>query len=147
MKLTTKKYKTQKIKLQLKNSDIIFLTHSINRVVDKWIHTEQELKKLNISYYKVLNKVALKTIEKSVHKNTLNATNGSTFFLKPTINSISKNVLLNNFELLLFTVLSVKLNNNIYSAKQLQTLYSLNYKKNVMVMNQFFITSSKFYIK
>ena len=112
-----------------------------------WIITEQFFKNMNFKYYKIFNKAAIKTLNKSVYKKIKTTINGITFFIKPTqnITSLTKQLLFNNFELLFFSLIAIKINNKIYSSKQLKNINSLNYKKNKLLIYQFNITHLKFY--
>jgi hypothetical protein len=91
--------------------------------------TEQDLKKINFSYYKVFNKTATKTLKNSIYNNIKPIINGITFFIKPASipKQLTKEVILDNFEPLLFMILAVKFNNKIYSITQLKKTNSLDY--------------------
>jgi len=148
MKLNTKDYKTTITKNYIKTNNLFILFNGVNRKSSDWIATEQNLKNIGFKYYKVFNKTARKTLNESIYKKYQTAVNGITFFMKPASNikPITKYVLLNSFEPLLFTILALKLNNKIYSVKQLKNIYSFKYKENKLLLYQFKITNIKFYL-
>jgi hypothetical protein len=147
MKFTLKSYKTSKTKKYLKTSNLFFFFSGVNRNSDDWVAAEQGLKNINFSYYKVFNKTASKTLKGSIYNNITPIINGITFFVKPTKTSkqLSKEIVLNHFEPLLFVILAIKFNNKIYSVANLKSMNSLNYYENKLVMYQFGITNLKFY--
>jgi hypothetical protein len=145
MKLNSKIYKINKTKNLTKTNSLFFIYNGINQKATDWINVEQKLININFKYYKVFNKVALKTFENSIFKNSKFTINSTTFFIKPSLNDINlkKHILINNFESLLFKLLAIKLNNKIYSIKQLNKTYSMTYKNNKILLYQFMITNLK----
>jgi hypothetical protein len=71
------------------------------------------------------------------------AITGTTFLINSQISGVSKRVLLNSFELLLFKVLALKLNHKCYSAVQLKNNDSFCYRDNKILIFQFRITDLK----
>jgi hypothetical protein len=149
MKFTTKEYKITKTKSYIQTSNLFFFFNGINRNSNDWIIIEQKLKNINFEYYKIFNKTSKKTLENSIYKNVIPTINSITFLIKLRSNTkeLSKQILLNNFEPLLFTLLAVKLNNKIYSTTQLKALPSLNYSENKLLLFQFSITNLKTFVK
>jgi len=147
MELTTKNYKINKIKNYIKNNHIFFLFNGNTLKSYDWIITEQSFKNMNFKYYKIFNKAAIKTLNKSVYKQIKTTINGITFFIRPTQNIplLTKQLLFNNFESLFFSLIALKINNKMYSSKQLKNISSLNYKTNKLLIYQFNITHLKFY--
>lgn len=145
MKLNSKTYKTNKTKNFIKTNNFFFIYNGTNRKATDWISTEQELINVNCGYYKIFNKIASKTCGNSTLKNFKSTINSITFFIKPSLNSavIKKHILINNFESLLFKLLAVKLNNKVYSAKQLNKIYTMAYKDNKILLYQFGIANLK----
>jgi hypothetical protein len=74
---------------------------------------------------------------------------GIIFFIKPhsETQALSVKNVSNNLESLFFTVLALKLNNKVYSAKQIEKNNSFNYKENKLLMSQFCITNLKLNFK
>lgn len=147
MELTTKNYKTSKIRNYVRINHTFFLFNGNTLNSNDWIITEQALKNMNFKYYKIFNKAAIKTLNKSIYQQVKNTINGITFFIRPTpeLSSITKKVLFNNFEPLLLSLIALKINNKIYSSKQLKNTYSLNYRSNKLLIYQFSVTHLKFY--
>ena len=147
MELTSKNYKINKIKNYIKTNHIFFLFNGNTLKSYDWIVTEQFFKNMHFKYYKIFNKSAIKTLNKSVYKQIKTTINGITFFIVPIqdITSLTKQLLFNNFELLFFSLIALKINNKMYSSKQLKNTRSLNYKTNKLLIYQFNITHLKFY--
>lgn len=147
MKFNAKIYRATKTKNYIKNSSLFFLFNGVNRKSNDWIIAEQELKKINYNYYKLFNKTVIKTTQISIYRKIETTINGITFFIKPNSKLVNKNILLTSFEPLLFTLLAVKLNNKIYSVKQLKNIYSLKYRENKLLFYQFGIKHLKIFYK
>jgi hypothetical protein len=148
MELTSKSYKTNKIKNYIKTNHTFFLFSGNTLKSYDWISTEQNLKTMQFEYYKIFNKAAIRTLDKSVYKQIKTTINGITFFIKPdylNFKSLSKQKLINNLEPLFFSLLVLKINNKIYSKNQLKNTRSLNYKTNKLLLSQFGVTYLKFY--
>lgn len=147
MKFTLKSYKTSKTKNYLKANNLFFFFSGVNRNSDDWVKTEQGLKTINFNYYKVFNKTANKTLQSSIYNNIKPVINGITFFIKPavTLKPLSKEVMLTQFEPLLFMILGVKFNNKIYSVAQLKKINSLDYSQNKLLIYQFGVANLKFH--
>jgi hypothetical protein len=63
--------------------------------------------------------------------------------MNPQTNWVSKQVLTNSFEALLFKMLVIKLNHKYYWRVQLKNSYSFQYKENKILVFQFRITDLK----
>lgn len=132
MDFNFKTYQIIKLKKYFKKNGLFFLFHSAKLNLTKWTSTEQNLKKLNLNYYKPLNKTTVKTFKKSIYKNF--SSNIAGFILL--INSTYKTAELNLSSIIKslkpsFTLVSVKLNNKVYSTTQLKGLHTLSYNKNI----------------
>jgi hypothetical protein len=146
MQLNSKIYKTIKTKNFIKTTSLFFFFNSTNKKASDWINTEKELKNINFQYYKIFNRIASKTFQNSTFRNVESTVNGILFFVKPfspNNSKIKKQILFQNLELLLFKLIAVKLNNKIYSVKQIKNNYSMNYKDNKMLLYQFGIVNLK----
>nr|QXV92930.1 putative protein orf157 [Nitzschia anatoliensis] len=132
MDFNFKTYQVVKLKKYFKNNSLFLLFHSNKLNITKWTLTEQNLKKLKLSYYKPLNKTIKKTLKNSIYKNFDSNVVGFILF----INSQYKTTLLNlpfitkNLKPS-FILISLKLNNKIYSTAQIKGLNELSYKKNM----------------
>ena len=132
MDFNSKNYQSVKLKKFYKTSDFFFLFHSAKLNLNQWTQTEQNLKKLKLKYSKVLNGTALKLFKSSIYKNLRPVICGFILFVNSNfkttelqLNSVKKD-LKHSFELI-----SLKLNNKMYSTSQLKGLNVLSYKKNV----------------
>jgi len=98
----------------------------------RWTSTEQTLKKLNLNYYKFLNKTTIKTLKSSIYRNASSNIAGFVIF----INVAHRHLELNLSSVLKvlkpsFTLISLKLNNKVYSTAQIKGLTELSYNKSV----------------
>jgi hypothetical protein len=143
MRLNTKNYKIVKFKKYVKTNNLFIIVHGINKNTEDWIITEQELKKLDFTYYKILNKISTKIINCSIYSRIVITINGSTFFMKPKSLILSKQTILTNLEPLMFIVLTLQLNNKVYSTKQIKSTYSIKYKKTKLLSYQYNTTNIK----
>lgn len=139
MEFNLKSYKIIKTKTYLKKEKFFFLLNSINHNSNSCIIFEQILKALCFNYYKVFNKLTNNIFKNSIYTN-INVINGVTFFLKPQPNTkiqIKQQSLIRNFEILLFTLLAIKVNNKIYTILHFKNSNSLEYKENKLALYQF----------
>ena len=132
MDFNFKTYQIVKLKKYLKKNGLFFLFHSAKLNLTKWALTEQNLKKLKLSYYKPLNKTTVKTFKNSIYKNFSFNIAGFIVF----INSSYKTTELNLSSIIKilkpsFTLVSIKLNNKLYSTAQIKGLNDLSYNKSV----------------
>ena len=132
MDFNLKNYQIFKLKKYFKKNDLFFLFHSSKLNSTKWIDMEQTLKKLKLNYYKPLNGTALKTFKGSIYQNFSSIVAGFVLF----VNSQYKTTQHELPEILKrlkpsFVLISVKLNNKIYSPAQLKGMKSLSYNKNM----------------
>ncbi len=132
MDFNSKTYQIAKLKKYFKNESLFFLFNSTKPNLTKWTSTEQNLKKLKLNYHKFLNKTTIKTFKSSVYKNFRYNVAGFILF----INSSCKKTELNLASMLKvlkssFTLISIKLNNKVYSTAQIRGLNDLSYNKSV----------------
>lgn len=132
MDFNFKTYQIVKLKKYFKKNGLFFLFHSAKLNLTRWTLTEQNLKKLKLSYYKPLNKTTVKTFKSSIYKNFSSNIAGFILF----INSSYKTTELNLASIMKvlkpsFTLVSIKLNNKVYSTAQIKGLNDLSYNKSV----------------
>jgi hypothetical protein len=142
-------YKLNKTKNYIKSNNLIFFLNGINKNSNDWVITEQKLKTLKLNYYKIFNKTTIKALKNSIYFSTIPMVYGIVFFIKPQTETQTlavKNVS-TNLESLFFTVLALKLNNKVYSAKQLKSNNSFKYKENGLLTAQFYTTNLKLHFK
>ena len=143
MELNFKNYKIIKATTYIKKNNLFFFFGGANRNSNDWLTIEQNLKNINFNYHKIFNKTSKKILNSSIYKNTKETINGITFLIKPKNKKLLKQVLITNFEPLLFNMLAIKINNKMYQTTQLKNNYSLNYIHNKQLILQFRITNLK----
>ena len=78
-----KKYQVLKVKKELKDSTLLLLHHSAKIQLNKWILTEQHLKKIKFKYNQIYNGTAVKTLNNSIYKNISQVVHGVLILTKP----------------------------------------------------------------
>ena len=147
MHFTLKSYQVFKLKNYFRIKSLFIVFHCAKLNLKEWVHIEQKLKKLKLSYYKPLNKVMVKELKSSLHSNYSSIINGSVLFVSFDTSSGSFSDLVTDLNHLqkslkpLFIKVSLKLNNKLYSPQQLLKFQTLVYKENVFksykVLNKF----------
>lgn len=132
MDFNLKNYRIFKTKKYLKNSEFFLLYHAPKLNSKEWIKIEQELKKLNLEYYKVFNGTTLKTMNNSIYKNFTPLISGIVIFIKPIekFTELDLQILNKNLKSF-FVLLAIKLNNKIYSIEQIKNIPGFSYNKNM----------------
>jgi hypothetical protein len=138
MKFELKTYKILKKKYFLKQNKLFFFYAATSLNLKNWLAIEQTLKKSNLNYYRLSNTLAIKTMKSSIYVNFKQLIHSLTMFVNPKPKATLKLKQLRNLEKAL-TLLSVRLNNKIYSISQLKGLNSLDYNFTVLRLFQFFI--------
>lgn len=130
---------SQRIKLKklFKTNDLLFLCHSAKSDLNQWIQIEQSLKKLKLKYAKFLNSTTLTLFESSIYKNLNSIICGFLLFIRPEYRTtqIDLDYIRRIFKPL-FELVSVKLNNKVYSSSQLKGLKSFSHRKNMFNLHQ-----------
>jgi hypothetical protein len=143
MKILPKIYKLNKNKNYIKTNNLLFFLNGTNIKSNDWIKTEQKLKTYNFNYYKIFNKSILITLNKSIYCNIKSSIVASLILLL-TPNSKTKTVtkkIMNKLELLNFIVLSLNLNNKIYSIITIKKINSFTYYNNKLIFYKFLIAN------
>ena len=137
MDFNSKNYQIIKLKKYFKSNDLFLLFQSAKLDSTNWTSTEQALKKLKLDYYKPLNKTTVKTLKNSIYKNYASSIAGFILFINPTYRSSELNLqsLLKSLSPS-FTLLSLKLNDKIYSPAQLKGLQDLSYEKSMFNLHK-----------
>nr|YP_010145985.1 hypothetical protein K4Z89_mgp26 [Pseudo-nitzschia pungens]QQO80608.1 hypothetical protein [Pseudo-nitzschia pungens] len=132
MDFNSKDYQSAKLKNFFKTNGFFFWFHSAKLDLSQWIQIEQKLKKLKLNYSKGLNGITLKLFKSSIYTNVSPIVCSFVLFINPNfkttelrLDSIKKE-LKPSFELI-----SVKVNDKVYSTSQLKGINDFSYKKNV----------------
>ena len=132
MDFNSKDYQNAKLKNFFKTNGFFLWFHLAKLDLNQWTVTEQNLKKLKLNYSKVLNGITLKLFKNSIYTNIRPIVCSFVLFINSNfkttelqLNSIEKNLKPS------FKLISVKLNNKIYSTSQLKGLNEFSYKKSV----------------
>lgn len=138
MEFNLKDYKIFKTKSYLKKKTFFFLLNTINFESNNKVIIEQNLKLISFNYFKIFNKLTSNILNNSIYSN-IKITNGIIFFIKPITDSKiqSKKIIIGKFELLLLTLLAIKLNNKIYTITRFKNFNSLGYVENKILFYQF----------
>lgn len=137
MDFNSKDYQSVQLKKIFKTNDFFFLFQSAKLDLNQWIQTEQNLKKLKLKYSKVLNGTTFKLFKSSIYKNLSPIIGGFVLFMSSGFKTTELRLNLIKKELKpSFELISVKLNNKIYSTSQLKGLNTLSYKKNVFNLHR-----------
>ena len=130
MDYNLKKYKVLKFKNYLKNCSFLLIFHSSKISSKDYIKIEQTFKKLKLKNYKILNGISSKTLKNSIYIKYYNLISGLMLFIKPSFKSTSIKLIELKKDLK-FLLLTVKLNNKMYSVSQINSIKEFSYKKNI----------------
>lgn len=137
MDFNLKDYQIVKLKKYFKNSDFFFLFHSAKLNLNQWTYTEQNLKKLKLNYSKTLNGTTLTTLKSSIYRNLSAVICGFVLFMDLNCKTTELDLKLLQSNLKpSFSLITVKLNNKIYSTSQLKGLNDLSYNKNIFNLHK-----------
>ena len=137
MDFNLKDYQIFKFKKYFKNNNFFFLFHSAKLNLNQWTIIEQNLKKLKLNYHKTLNGTTLKTLKNSIYRNISSVISSFVVFIDPKFKTTEFNLdsLVKSFGPS-FSLISLKLNNKIYSPVQLKGVKSLSYKKTMFNLHK-----------
>jgi len=129
-----KTYKKLKIKHYFKTTHCFFLFNRILPNSENWIKKKQLLATYKLQHFQILNKLLIKILFSSIFKNLTVVIQGPIILLHLKKNS---NLTIQNINSIspLINLLSIRLNNKIYSEKQLQKLKKLSYTENIRIFH------------
>jgi len=137
MDFNLKTYKLFKIKHFFKTVNVFFFFHGVSVNNKNWIKIEQALINYQLDYYRVYNTLTNTVLKKSIFKNLTPLINGPLILIK------NKN--LKKFSLAFNTLriinssmcfLCLKLNNKIYTKRQINSLNKVTYIENISVFHK-----------
>jgi len=134
MMLISKSIKIKRLKKIVNNSNFFILCNDSSMSVDLYIKLKQSLLKLNLNCCKVNNRLMRVVLKESLLKNYSNSISGSVMLLlgRGEIN-LKFLVILIELKKYKIDILSVYLNGQLYSEKQLKGIQYLDYMSNIRI--------------
>ena len=124
MKFTVKTYKHLTLKTYFKKFRFFFLYNTI--IQKNNFKITQELKKLELKYCKLYNTLTVLIMYNSIYRNYISLINGLIMIVLPKI-TMNLNTLLQFNDIV--TPVGVKVNNKLYSSKQINLIIKFEYLK------------------
>jgi hypothetical protein len=134
MDFSLKIYQRLKIKYYLKTINFFFFFHGAFLNSESWIKIEQTLVNNKLKYYKVFNTLMVKTLTCSIFKNLTTLLHGPIILISSHDETLTLKKLKNINPLI--NLLCLKLNNKIYSKKQIKNIKKLSYIDNVFIFHK-----------
>ena len=131
-----KKYRTFKTNNYIKKNPFLFFFQSNKSKSIVWKKKEQTLTKLELAYYKLINKIALKTLKTSIFKNFTPLICGVILLIKSNTKQIKNFKIIEKSLINNFSLLCIKFNNKLYSINEIKNFQSFSYKKNMFFLYQ-----------
>ncbi len=129
MSFNLKDYKWLKIKYYFKKVNFFFFFHNPALDNENWVKVEQAFFNSKLQYYRVFNSLILNVLKVSIFKNLATLIHGSIILLNSKIDKLTLKKITDNAVIINF--LCLKLNNKIYSSKQIKNLVEFSYEKNI----------------
>lgn len=134
MDFSLKTYRRLKIKYYLKTINFFFFFHGASLNNESWIKTEQTLVSNKLKYYRVFNTLMIRTLKCSIFKNLTTLLHGPIVLINTDNVELTLKKLKNINPLI--NLLCLKLNNKIYSRKQIKNIKKLSYIENVSIFHK-----------
>lgn len=135
-KKALKKYQTIKINSHVKTNTFLFFFLSNKSKNINWKKNEQMLKKLKLTYYKTINKIVLKELKNSIYKNFTPLISGVILLVTTHSKQFEKFEQIKNTLQKDFSLVSLKLNNKIYSVNEVNQISRFSYNKSLFIFYQ-----------
>ena len=127
VKFTVKTYKYLTLKTYFKKFRFFFL---YNTTIQKNnFKITQELKKLELKYWKLYNTLTVLIMQTSIYRNYTSLINGLVMIVRPNV-SMTLNTLAQFNDIL--TLVGIKVNNKLYSSKQINLIIEFEYIKDFL---------------
>jgi len=129
MDFNLKTYKRFKIKYYIKTTNYFFFFHGTSLNNENWINIEQLMANHKLKYSRIINKIMINTLSNSIFKNLTLLIHGPIILL----NSNNANLTFKELENInpSMKLLGFRLNNRVYSKKQVEKLKKLSYLENI----------------
>jgi len=132
MDFNLKTYKLLKIKHYIRTRNVLFFFHGISTNNKNWIKIEQILVNNELDYYRIYNSIASNTLNNSVFKSLTPLINGPIILINDQnfkkFSIVPKKLKKVNLPM---HFLCLKLNDKLYTKKQINNLTKLTYIENV----------------
>lgn len=132
MDFNLKTYKRLKIKYYFKAVNFFFFFHGTSLNNENWIKIEQTLVENRLQYFRVYNTLMVGILKDSIFKNLAILIHGPIILLNNENTKLTLKKLKNSNPLM--SLLCLKINNKIYSKKQIENLQELSYTGNVFLL-------------
>ena len=141
MDFNLKTYKRFKIKHYFKTINFFFFFHGTSLNNESWIKIEQVFVNHELKYFRILNKLMIKTLKNSIFKNLVVLIHGPIILL----NNVNVKLTFKELENInpLISLLGFKLNNKVYSRKQIKNLKRMSYFENISIFHNSMKTFTK----
>ena len=129
MDFNLKTYKCFKIKRYFKTIHFFCFFHGTSISNENWVKIEQIFANNGLTYFRILNKIMINTLSNSIFKNLTLLIHGPIILL----NSNNANLTFKELENInpSMKLLGFRLNNRVYSKKQVEKLKKLSYLENI----------------
>jgi len=133
MNFNLKIYKHFQIKRYFKAIHFFCFFHGTSLSNENWIKIEQSFVNHELTYFRIFNKLMVNTLKKSIFNNLVVLVHGPMLLLNNKNSKLTFKELDNLNPLINF--LGFRLNNKIYSKKQVKNLRKISYIKNVTIFH------------
>jgi len=134
MDFNFKTYKHFQIKHYLKTIRFFCFFHGPSLSNENWIKIEQSFIHHELKYFRILNKLMINILKNSIFKNLIVLIHGPMILLRKNTNPKLTFKKLNSLSPFI-NFLSFRLNNKIYSKKQVKNLEKISYLENVVILH------------
>ena len=141
MDFNLKTYKRLKIKHYFKTVNFFFFFHGVALNNENWTKTEQFFFRQKLQYFRIYNTLLTNILKNSIFKNLNVLVHGLLVLIKNQERKLTLKELKDNNPLT--NILCLKLNNKIYSSKQIEKIREFSYPANVFLLYK----SMNFFIK
>ena len=144
MDFNLKTYKQLKTIRYFKTTNFFFFFHGTSLDNENWIKIEQVLAKHQLKYSRIHNKLMISTLKNSIFKNLIVLVHGPIFLLNSGTTNNAKLTLkeLENINPLI-KFIGFRLNNKVYSNKQIKDLKKVSYFENISILHNSMKTFTK----
>lgn len=144
MYFNSKNYKLLKIQHFIKAKSILFFFHGLSTNNKNWVKIEQTLTDHKLNYYRIYNSITINTLNNSIFKSLTSLINGPIILISEKNHKkcsiIPKKLKKSDFPL---HFLCLKLNDKLYTKKQVNSLVKVTYIENVSNLHSTLLNITK----